>query len=134
MGDVVRLLQSTDPIEVVGTAFDGPRVLEICQETWPDIVVLALELPVVDGVKTIEALLEQDARLGIVLMAATPSDDYARQALKQGARAYLLNRQVATQLPAAIHQVFAGHIYLPAELVARLGHSPAGYDQPVSEV
>ncbi|HHJ06540.1 MAG TPA: response regulator transcription factor [Anaerolineae bacterium] len=123
---VDRLATSLHPqwnIQVVGTAFDGPGAIETCADTLPDVVLLSLYLPGVDGVKAAKSILDTNAQTGILIVAspqANSANEYALQALKIGAKGYLPASTPLTTVAQAIQQVYEGDVYLPSELASLL--------------
>jgi DNA-binding NarL/FixJ family response regulator len=105
-------------IQVVGTAADGPGAVEVCAETLPDVIVLNLQLPIVDGVKTTQALLNLSAQLGILVMSEFEADDYALQAIKMGARGFLSKSASLEAIAQAIEQINQGDVCIPSGLAS----------------
>jgi DNA-binding NarL/FixJ family response regulator len=122
---MLTLLRQQSHIQVVGTASDGPGAAEICYETWPDVVVLNLSLPVVDGVKTTQSILDHNAQTAVLIIANVEGDAYALEALKMGAKGYLHHLQLPLELVAAITALYQGQHYLPPHLAAlKTAHTP----------
>ena len=118
---LAAFLQPQWNIQVVGTAFDGPGAIEICADTLPDVALLSLYLPGVDGIKAAKSILDANAQTGILIVAprqANGADEYALQALKIGAKGYLPASTPLTTMAQAIQQVYEGDVYLPSELAS----------------
>lgn len=121
---VDKLAASLQPqlnIQVVGTAFDGPGAIEICADTLPDVALLGLYLPGVDGIRAAKSILDTNIQTGILIVAShqtNGADEYALQALKIGARGYLPPSTPLTTVARAIQQVYEGDVYLPSELAS----------------
>jgi DNA-binding NarL/FixJ family response regulator len=111
-------LQQHPEIQVVGTASDGPGATEICLETLPDVVVLSLQLPVVDGVKTTQAILDINAQTGILIVASVDANDYVLRAIKMGAKGYLRKTDSLETIVQAIKHIYEGDVYVPSELAS----------------
>ncbi|OQY28709.1 MAG: hypothetical protein B6243_11835 [Anaerolineaceae bacterium 4572_5.2] len=106
---LVTSLQSQLNIQVVGTAFDGPGATEICADTLPDVALLSLHLPGVDGIKAAKSILDTNAQTEILIVAShqiNSVDEYALQALKMGAKGYLPLSASPGVVAQAIQQVF----------------------------
>ena len=118
---LAAFLQAQTNIQVVGTAFDGPGAIELCADTLPDVALLGLHLPGVDGIKSARSILGTNAQISILIIASgqnNGADEYALQALKTGTRGYLPPSASLTTVAQAIQQVYDGGVYLPAGLAS----------------
>ena len=116
---LAAFLQPQTNIQVVGTAFDGPGAIELCADTLPDVALLGLHLPGVDGIKSARSILGANAQIGILIIVSRQNngaDEYALQALKTGAKGYLPPFTSLTTVARAIQQVYEGGVYLPSNL------------------
>lgn len=105
---------------VVGEAATGPQAIQMYCQLRPDIVMMDLRLPMMDGVETTAAICEQfpDARI-IVLTTYERHEDIFR-ALHAGASAYLVKSVLREELVGAVRAVYSGQTYLPSEVAVRL--------------
>lgn len=109
----VKALVMTDPnVEVVGEAFDGRSGLRLAAEFAPDIVVLDISLPDLNGVKVAERLRAECPNCKILALTVHEDRGYLRQLLEVGISGYLLKRSATTELSRAIAAVAAGGLYL----------------------
>lgn len=109
----VKALVMTDPnVEVVGEAFDGRSGLRLAAELAPDIVVLDISLPDLNGVKVAERLRVDCPNCKILALTVHEDRGYLRQLLEVGISGYLLKRSATTELSHAIAAVAAGGLYL----------------------
>lgn len=109
----VKALVMTDPnVEVVGEAFDGRSGLRLAAELAPDIVVLDISLPDLNGVKVAERLRVDCPNCKILALTVHEDRGYLRQLLEVGISGYLLKRSATTELSRAIAAVAAGGLYL----------------------
>lgn len=109
----VKALVMTDPnVEVVGEAFDGRSGLRLAAEFAPDIVVLDISLPDLNGVKVAERLRVDCPNCKILALTVHEDRGYLRQLLEVGISGYLLKRSATTELSRAIAAVAAGGLYL----------------------
>ncbi|MBH0200069.1 MAG: response regulator transcription factor [Nitrospira sp.] len=124
--------------EVVGTVEDGRALVEEAQKLRPDIILLDISMPLLNGLDAARQLtkLVPEAKLIFLTMHATPT--YATEAFKAGASAYLIKRSAASELKQAIQAVIRGQHYITPlitkdVLVATL-HHPEGQmrQQPVT--
>jgi two-component system response regulator NreC len=105
------LLERQEDLEVVGEAGDGRAAIECVERTGPDVVVLDIAMPLLNGIEAARqiALRWPDVRIAILSMHADES--YVIRALKAGARAYLLKDSAETDLIAAIRAVTSGRAF-----------------------
>jgi DNA-binding NarL/FixJ family response regulator len=85
-------------LHVVGEANDGPKALELFAETRPDVVVMDLELPVMDGIKTTKALRKQDPETKVIMLSINADPVSQARAREAGAIAYVEKRDGAARL------------------------------------
>jgi DNA-binding NarL/FixJ family response regulator len=127
------LLALADDIEVVAEAGDGEQALAAIAEHDPDVVLLDLRMPRMDGIAVLEQLQRDHDQPPPVLVLTTFNDDeLVLRALRAGARGYLLKDVTLEQLIAAIHRLAAGGTLIQpaitAGLLERLGPRSAGHD------
>jgi len=109
----VKALVMTDPnVEVVGEAFDGRGALRLAAELAPDIVLLDISLPDLNGVKVAERLRSESPNCKILVLTVHEDRGYLRQLLQVGISGYLLKRSATAELGRAIAAVGAGGLYL----------------------
>ncbi len=135
----IKALVTADPrFEVVGEAGDGPETLNACIRLAPDVLVLDISMPGLNGVKVAEQLLARRPSCRILVLTVHEDRAYLRQLLKIGAAGYLLKRSAAEDLIRALSAIAAGGLYLDpavAELaVADHGSRPAEGAQGVIDL
>ena len=101
-----------DCCEVVGTVEDGRALLETAERLKPDLILLDISMPLLNGLDAARQLkkLLPETKLLVLTMHSSPT--YATEAFKMGASGYLLKQSAASELPQAIHAVLKGQIYL----------------------
>jgi DNA-binding NarL/FixJ family response regulator len=103
--DVAVLLDVEDDFEVVGTAADGAQALERADALEPDIVLLDLAMPVMDGLQALPALRDRLPNARIVIFSGFEHEALAREALAAGADAYIEKGTSVMQLVARLRQL-----------------------------
>ncbi|HIZ98962.1 MAG TPA: response regulator transcription factor [Candidatus Janibacter merdipullorum] len=106
-------------LEVVGEASTGREALEMAEEHRPDVIVMDVQMPVMDGIAATREIVERD--LGRVIILTTfDSDSYLFDALQAGASGFLLKNAEADQLVDALRAVGHGHALLAPEVTQRV--------------
>jgi len=95
-------LLAADDIDLVGEAADGEEALRVCEEVRPDVVIMDLKLPRIDGISAIRMLHQRDPNVQVLALTSYPDDDLVPRALQAGALGYLLKNVELDQLIAAI--------------------------------
>lgn len=106
------LLERADDIEVVGEAADGQEAVELVQRLAPDVLVMDIAMPRLDGTQATERVRALGVATQVVILSMHSDETLVRQTLRSGARGYLLKRSVTEELLLAIRAAVRGEIYL----------------------
>jgi DNA-binding NarL/FixJ family response regulator len=117
---LAMLLGLLDGIEVIGTAVDGADAVRQALAAEPDIVLMDLNMPTVDGVEATRRLVEAGARARVVVLTTYADDDWVFRALQAGARGFLTKDAGAEEIQQAISTVAAGQAQLDPSVQRRL--------------
>ncbi len=98
--------------DVIGTAIDGRQALDAAQHLKPDVLVLDISMPVMNGFETARRLKEVGVKTRIVFLTVHDDPDFAREALEVGALGYVIKPRIASDLLAAINEVHAGRTFV----------------------
>jgi DNA-binding NarL/FixJ family response regulator len=109
-----------EDIEVVGLARNGREALEKAAALRPDIVLMDVHMPVMDGVEATGRLIEGQPGVRIPILSTYDEDEYVRRALKLGAAGYLLKDISPTELIASIRALKGGAVQISPQIVAKL--------------
>lgn len=113
-----RVIESLDQdIEVVGIAYDGEEAIRMARELQPDITILDVRMPKIDGVHAVEHIRNLHPQSKIIMLTTFDNDDYVHEALAKGACGYLLKDIEPQKLVNAIRAVAAGTV-LMSETIA----------------
>jgi DNA-binding NarL/FixJ family response regulator len=115
---LVAVLGTQPDFEVVGEAADGSEVVRLAQRREPDVILLDLEMPEMDGVAALERLQEIEARA--IVFTAYDTDERILGALRAGARGYLLKGASREEIFSAIRTVYSGGSLLQPVVTGRL--------------
>ncbi|MFQ5599386.1 MAG: response regulator [Candidatus Krumholzibacteriia bacterium] len=106
------LLQRQPDIEVVGEAGDGSEAVDLARELEPQVILLDLSMPGLDGLQALSALRRVSPESRILVLTMHSEGSYLREALKAGAAGYILKLATDTELIAAIRAVARGGVYV----------------------
>ena len=98
--------------ELVGTAADGRALVEAAKRLHPDIVILDVSMPMLNGINAAAQIRKLNPAIKIIVVTMHADTDYVRSAFEAGASAYVLKRSAVDELEQAIRAVIAGHSYI----------------------
>jgi DNA-binding NarL/FixJ family response regulator len=128
---LVAVLGTQPDFEVVGEAADGTEVVRMAQEREPDVILLDLEMPGMDGVTALEKLRDNDSAANAIVFTAYDTDERILRALRAGARGYLLKGASRAEIFDAIRTIDSGGSLLGPVVTSRLlEHIERGEDRP----
>lgn len=110
------LLQMEPDIQVTGTAVNGQEALEKAGEQNPDLVLMDIRMPVMDGVISTKRIKETHPQIKIVILTTFKDDEYIKEALKNGAEGYILKSQPAESIIESLRAVAMGNTVLEANI------------------
>jgi DNA-binding NarL/FixJ family response regulator len=110
------LLERIDGVMVVGEASDGHEVLEFLDREEPDILLMDISMPRLNGMETLARITREFASVRVIVLSVHQNSEYLWRAINAGAGGYLLKRASATELRSAITTVNQGRFYLSTEL------------------
>lgn len=123
---LVALLEQEADLSVVAQAGDGKEAVKMFCQYQPDVALMDLRMPQMDGVTAITAICEQFANPRIVVLTTYDGDEDIYQGMRAGAKGYLLKDADPEQLFTAIRRVFSGEKYIPPivglKLAERMGN------------
>ncbi len=107
---VKQLLDSK--YEIVGTVSDGQSLVTACAQLKPDVLVIDITMPVLNGIEAALRLKEDGSESRIIFLTVHADPDYIRACLAAGAYGYVLKARMSSDLPRAIQEVLAGRIFI----------------------
>jgi len=108
----LRSLLEREKFQVVGEASDGQEVLRLSESLQPDIAVIDIGMPLLNGIDAARELGRSCPKTKAILLTQHEEDQYIHEALKAGVKGYVLKNQAASDLVHAIQQVSRGEFYL----------------------
>lgn len=125
---LVAILTTQADFEVVGEASNGLEALEIAHQRHPNVVLLDLEMPELDGVHTIQQLQQQAPEIRVIVFTAFDTDERILRAVKAGAQGYLLKGVPREEIFNAIRVVNSGGSLLTPVVASKLLRQVSGHD------
>ena len=132
---VRRLLEQEPLFEVIGEAESGEKAYQIFSELKPDVMVMDLSMPGMGGLESIRRILMRYEKAKILVLSMHEDLSFANQALKLGAKGYLIKNALADDLVKSIETVSNGEVFLSAEIAKKMAmQSISGNQDPVHEL
>lgn len=104
------LLGLDDEIEIVGTACNGQEAFDSCQKLSPDIVLMDVRMPVMDGVLGTKLIKSSFKHIKVVILTTFQDDEYIKEAIKNGAEGYILKNQSSDSIVDSLKAVVKGNM------------------------
>jgi two-component system NarL family response regulator len=120
---VANIINQEPDLRVVAEAGNGVEAIEAYVRHRPDVTVLDLRMPVMEGVEAVRRIREHDPAARVIVLTTYDTDDEISQALKAGAKAYVLKDIAAEQLLACIRDVLGGKTYIAPAAAAKLAET-----------
>lgn len=117
--------QTSSELSVVGIASDGLRAVDACMQLKPDVVLMDIRMPNMNGVVATKRIKEIDDNIKIIVLTTFDDSDYILSAINNGASGYLLKDIGATALIDAIKNAYNGDTILPAKIAKKITDAAA---------
>jgi DNA-binding NarL/FixJ family response regulator len=114
------LLEKMPGVEVVGEAGDGREVLKLAADLRPDVVLIDIGMPGLNGLEAAARLTKQSPDIRVIILSIHHNQEYVWRAIKAGACGYLLKKSATIELAAALRRVAMKELYLSQEIASSL--------------
>ncbi|EKN71705.1 two component LuxR family transcriptional regulator [Neobacillus bataviensis LMG 21833] len=114
------LIELEEDFEVTGTASNGQEAFEKCQKKRPDLVLMDIRMPTMDGVLGTKLIKQHFNNIKVVILTTFKDDNYIKEAIKSGAEGYILKNQPADSIIESLRAVSKGNIVLEKEVASAL--------------
>ena len=121
---IKHILKQAEDIKVIGTATNGEEAVQRAQEDCPDVAVVDISMPVMDGIETTRHLRELCKHTHVVMLSAYDSPGYVWGAIDVGAQGYVLKEAVVDDLLAAVRALAGGEQYFSARVALYVEQHP----------
>jgi DNA-binding NarL/FixJ family response regulator len=128
---IAALVNAEPDLKLVAEASNGKEAIEAFQSHRPDVTLMDLQMPEVDGLEAIDAIRREFPEARIIVLTTYSGDTQVLRALKAGARGYILKGHVHKELLDAIRAVHAGQKRIPSEIAAELADHAT--DDPLTQ-
>jgi len=133
------LLEKLPGVKVVGEAGDGREVLNLVKAHPPDVVLMDIAMPGLNGLEAAERMARDYPAVRIIMLSMHNNEEYVLRALKAGASGYLLKKAATAELETALQRVVHGEIYLSREISTQLRekfplHGITGRKSPLEQL
>lgn len=108
----LKALLEREGYEIVAEAADGHEAVRLARQLSPDLAVLDLGMPLLNGIDAAKQMLKQTANIQVIVLTMYEEEAYVLEALRAGIRGYVLKAQAAADLVGAIKEVVRGSVYL----------------------
>jgi len=114
------ILNLQEDIEVIADFGNGQEAVDYCLKNTPDVVLMDIRMPIMDGVLAAKSIKENQPNIKILMLTTFNDDTYIKQAMMYGADGYMLKNQGADKIVDAIRSVYQGHIVFDHQVRASL--------------
>jgi DNA-binding NarL/FixJ family response regulator len=114
------LLEMLPGVEVVGVAYDGEEAVVLCREEEPDVVLMDISMPRMDGISATREIKDLLPQTAVVILTGHEDDEHVFEGIKAGAQGYLLKDSEPEDLSRAIHTVYAGNTIIAPDLAQKM--------------
>lgn len=111
-----HLVEAQSDMRVIGCVEDGREAVRVARETRPDVVLMDLSMPELNGAEATRAIVANDPRCRVIVLSMYSEREHVRRALKAGAVGYVVKRSAAKEVVEAIRAAYAGQRYLSARV------------------
>ncbi len=131
---IASIIRGERDMVVVGEASNGREAIELFHDKRPDVTLMDLQMPGVNGIDAIAAIRREHPEARIIVLTTYEGDALARRALKAGVTGYILKDMIRTELLQAIRAVDGGRRYIPQRIAAELAEHYAEDDLSEREI
>jgi DNA-binding NarL/FixJ family response regulator len=126
------IINTQEDMEVIAEAGNGEKALSSMTEVTPDVILMDIQMPVMNGVKATAAIKKLHPQVVIVVLTTFDNDDFIIDALANGATGYLLKDISGPHLVRAIRDAWEGQLLLPGSIAAKLAARVTGQNTPIT--
>ncbi len=114
------LIGSNSDMEIIGMAENGQELIRLVEHRQPDVIIMDIRMPVIDGVQCTKHILELYPEIKILVLTTFDDDEYISDAIRYGASGYLLKGEPVEEIVSAIRKVYFGDVVLSQQALKLL--------------
>lgn len=130
---LTTLLDAQPDMKVVGEADDGNAAIAMALETQPDIILMDISMPDMDGIEATKRIHQVTPQSRVLILSLHEDSELIKEAIRSGARGYILKKALKEDLIRAIHEIMRNEIYLHASLAQQLFFKPSDFTEKEKE-
>lgn len=128
------ILELEDDIDVVGTASNGEETIDLCKKYCPDIVLMDVRMPVLDGVLATKIIKDGQKNTKIIILTTFKDDEYISEAIKNGAEGYILKNQSADNIIESVRTVYKGNSVFQSDILNSITSMISGSKKNLNKI
>ncbi len=117
-----KFLEKSPDIKVVGEAYNGQEAVELVWVLMPDVLILDLRMPVLDGLSALKLLRNDNNKIAVIILTMSEDPYYVYESIHCGAHSYILKEDAAALILSAVHRAFRGEKGSLSPRIARYSH------------
>ena len=117
---IESILIEDDTLQVIGKAYNGQEAHEMAIKQKPDVILLDVNMPVLDGLEALKLIIDEMPEIKILMLTINDNDDLLLKALKLGAKGYLLKNLLPNELLTFIHMVYRGESVISGQMAVKI--------------
>ncbi|HOC91303.1 MAG TPA: response regulator transcription factor [bacterium] len=131
---ICALLNSQKDFQVIAETGNGKETVELCERLKPDILLLDLSMPEMDGLEATKSILSSNPSIKIVVLTMYENEEYATRLINAGAKGFLVKRMSPDELPDSIRKVVAGEVCITDSIMRQIAlrKTSSGDQSPLS--
>ena len=127
---LARLLSDDGRLEIIGQASDGAEAVKMAIKLKPDVVLMDLKMPNIDGIEATRQIIAEDPTIRVLILTTFETDNHVIQALKAGASGYVLKDSLAEAIVSSVQAVAAGERVMASAVANRVLEMLSGTSTP----
>jgi len=117
---ICSLLSSQDDISVIAETGSGREAVKICEQLKPNIVLLDLSIPDLDGLEATKQIMAEAPQIKVIILTMYENEEYATRVLNAGAKGFIVKRMSPEELPSVIRKVMAGETCITESIMRQI--------------
>jgi len=109
---IISCLAPNDNLEIVGEAIDGEEAIQKAEELQPDIILLDIRMPKIDGIQAAKIIKRKNSEIKIIIISGLREEEYISESIKAGATGYIIKDSISINIETAINTVLNNGTYL----------------------